>query len=75
MPDKRESERLQAVSVRGISGTQSSVMSSVTQTPNSKKFNCLYPGCGKTFNRKDYLARHSANRELSYNIRRFATQC
>ncbi|KAK9449731.1 fungal-specific transcription factor domain-containing protein [Limtongia smithiae] len=26
-----------------------------------KKFKCLHPGCGKTFNRKDYLARHAAN--------------
>ncbi|KAK9476225.1 fungal-specific transcription factor domain-containing protein [Lipomyces japonicus] len=28
---------------------------------SDKKFKCLHPGCGKTFNRKDYLARHSAN--------------
>ncbi|KAK9368868.1 fungal-specific transcription factor domain-containing protein [Lipomyces kononenkoae] len=27
----------------------------------SKKFKCLHPGCGKMFNRKDYLARHAAN--------------
>lgn len=26
-----------------------------------RKFACTHPGCGKTFNRKDYLARHSAN--------------
>ncbi|KAK9453515.1 fungal-specific transcription factor domain-containing protein, partial [Dipodascopsis uninucleata] len=29
--------------------------------PIDKKFKCLHPGCGKMFNRKDYLARHSAN--------------
>ncbi|KAK9318345.1 fungal-specific transcription factor domain-containing protein [Lipomyces starkeyi] len=32
-----------------------------TGRSNSKKFKCLHPGCGKMFNRKDYLARHAAN--------------
>ncbi|KAK9372201.1 fungal-specific transcription factor domain-containing protein [Lipomyces chichibuensis] len=27
----------------------------------SKKFKCLHQGCGKMFNRKDYLARHAVN--------------
>ncbi|KAK7204176.1 fungal-specific transcription factor domain-containing protein [Myxozyma melibiosi] len=35
--------------------------SSSAAQKQDRKFACTHPGCGKTFNRKDYLARHSAN--------------
>lgn len=31
-----------------------------------KKFKCFHPKCSKSFNRRDYLIRHAANRKLQF---------